>query len=776
MSENLKLILSLSISASIIALIIFTLKPFIKDKISKSWQYYIWLIVVVRLITPFSIETNIVNKVFTSTYKSSTTVSPKLYNGIYNIAYESQDFEIENSPIVSQSSLNPKILNFKFIVSNLLYISLIISFLILTKHVTSYRSFIKYIKAGRRNIKDEEILDIFFETANELNLKIYPNLYSHKLIYSSMAIGIIKPFVVIPEIQLQNKENLKYIFLHELTHIKRYDTIYKWIVQILVCIHWFNPILYFVKKDINDLCELSCDEQVIKKFDENERVDYGNTLLHSIEISGDYTGEVVYNQLCENGKLIKERLKSIKYFGKKSRLALSISTILTCTLFISAIVTGAYTKKESIATVSAVETTEINKLKEQNIENKSAKSYENIDKAVEDELHSITSLLPFMSTDKVDQLAIDYFNKTKNTSDIVKFLPFMSRDTVDYLANNIITVTDSINGISAFLPFMSRDAVDDLASEIISKTDNTGDIKSLLPFMHKDKVDQIATDYFSKTKNISSITSFLPFMNRDTVGKLADKMLQETNDIDDIKSLLPFLSKDYIDTIADLVLDNESDDYESNSKNRYDIYKPYGLELKEDKLIYNGKEVRWFIDINRDEPTIYSSGNIQNSIDVEAIRKDGKLIGLKQCTQEEYNNHNDYTANDFIEANKKVSKNTLTYNLQNMNKLNDIGGENMFANYSANNDFSFDEENKLWRYDGKVLKLFYDDISSDIIVLYYNSNDIALKEGIGIKYSGVINNGKKEFVKLTEEELNSIYTDKMFKGLNAFELMMNYKE
>lgn len=675
MSENLKLILSLSISASIIALIIFTLKPFIKDKISKSWQYYIWLIVVLRLITPFSIEANIVNKIFTSTYKVPTVITPNLYDATYDIAYELQNFKTENSPITSQTNASPKTVNLKFIASNLLYISLIISFLILTKHITSYRSFIKYIKAGRRNIKDEEILDIFFETVNELNLKRYPNLYSHKLIYSSMAIGIIKPFVVIPEIQLQSKESLKYIFLHELTHIKRCDTIYKWIVQILVCIHWFNPILYFVKKDINDLCELSCDEQVIKKFDENERVDYGNTLLHSIEISGDYTGEVVYNQLCENGKLIKERLKSIKYFGKKSRLALSISTILTCTLFISAIVTGAYTKKESIATVSAVETTEINKLKEQNIENKSAKSYENIDKAVEDELQNITSLLPFMSTDKVDQLAIDYFNKTKNTSDIVKFLPFMSRD-----------------------------AVDDLASEIISKTDNTGDIKSLLPFMHKDKVDQIATDYFSKTKNISSITSFLPFMNRDTVGELADKVIKETNNIDDIKPLLPFMSEDYIDTIADLVLDNESDDYE--------------------------------------------------------------------------NTHNDYSSDDFLKSNqnKKTSENTYTYNLQNMNKLNDIGGENMFANYSANNDFSFDEENKLWRYDGKVLKLFYDDISSDIIVLYYNSNDIALKEGIGIKYSGVINNGKKEFVKLTEEELNSIYTDKMFKGLNAFELMMNYKE
>ncbi|MCM1989053.1 M56 family metallopeptidase [Oceanirhabdus seepicola] len=39
--------------------------------------------------------------------------------------------------------------------------------------------------------------------------------------------------------------------------------IYKWLVQLTVCIHWFNPIVYIVSKEINKACEFSCDESVL---------------------------------------------------------------------------------------------------------------------------------------------------------------------------------------------------------------------------------------------------------------------------------------------------------------------------------------------------------------------------------------------------------------------------------------------------------------------------------------------------------------------------------
>lgn len=47
--------------------------------------------------------------------------------------------------------------------------------------------------------------------------------------------------------------------------------------------HWFNPLLYRIRKQINSDCEFSCDEAVIAGLDCMERRSYGDTLLNSID-------------------------------------------------------------------------------------------------------------------------------------------------------------------------------------------------------------------------------------------------------------------------------------------------------------------------------------------------------------------------------------------------------------------------------------------------------------------------------------------------------------
>ena len=71
MNEAINLILSLSLSGSILAVLIFAVKPFIKSKLSKSIQYYIWIVVLLRFIIPFSFEGSIMSGVF---YSNSTPV------------------------------------------------------------------------------------------------------------------------------------------------------------------------------------------------------------------------------------------------------------------------------------------------------------------------------------------------------------------------------------------------------------------------------------------------------------------------------------------------------------------------------------------------------------------------------------------------------------------------------------------------------------------------------------------------------------------------------
>ncbi len=56
--------LSLSLSGSLLILILFLCKPFIKTRLSRQWQYYVWLIVIARLLLPVTSAGNIIDTAF----------------------------------------------------------------------------------------------------------------------------------------------------------------------------------------------------------------------------------------------------------------------------------------------------------------------------------------------------------------------------------------------------------------------------------------------------------------------------------------------------------------------------------------------------------------------------------------------------------------------------------------------------------------------------------------------------------------------------------------
>jgi beta-lactamase regulating signal transducer with metallopeptidase domain len=55
MSEAVLLILILSVTGTIPALILFALKPLIRHRSPETLQYYLWMIVLLRLVRPFSL-------------------------------------------------------------------------------------------------------------------------------------------------------------------------------------------------------------------------------------------------------------------------------------------------------------------------------------------------------------------------------------------------------------------------------------------------------------------------------------------------------------------------------------------------------------------------------------------------------------------------------------------------------------------------------------------------------------------------------------------------
>lgn len=75
------------------------------------------------------------------------------------------------------------------------------------------------------------------------------------------------------------KEERDYIIMHEQTHIIRKDHIIKILAFFTLSVHWFNPLVWIAFRLMSRDMELSCDERVLKKMDNDIKKPYANSLL-----------------------------------------------------------------------------------------------------------------------------------------------------------------------------------------------------------------------------------------------------------------------------------------------------------------------------------------------------------------------------------------------------------------------------------------------------------------------------------------------------------------
>lgn len=95
---------------------------------------------------------------------------------------------------------------------------------------------------------------------------------------SPVVIGFFFPIILLPNLDLSDKET-KYILDHELFHISNYDVWIKYAYEFLSIIYWWNPVVYIFKNSFNQIIELKADESVVSQLNDQERIEYVETLL-----------------------------------------------------------------------------------------------------------------------------------------------------------------------------------------------------------------------------------------------------------------------------------------------------------------------------------------------------------------------------------------------------------------------------------------------------------------------------------------------------------------
>lgn len=105
-----KLILSLSLSGTVLIVLLLLSRPLYRDRLSKRWQYYIWLIVILRLLLPVTPGNSLTGTFFHRTEQTlsafAATSRPSPDDGQYPPAESDPESESDTVPTDATESID----------------------------------------------------------------------------------------------------------------------------------------------------------------------------------------------------------------------------------------------------------------------------------------------------------------------------------------------------------------------------------------------------------------------------------------------------------------------------------------------------------------------------------------------------------------------------------------------------------------------------------------------------------------------------------------------
>ncbi len=140
-------------------------------------------------------------------------------------------------------------------------------------------------KALRNSVRIESDSRIE-ELVNSFRLKRQVQIYINDGIKVPITYGVVRPKIIIQSQVLEDNNLLKYVIIHEMVHIKKFDIVLTHIKNVLTCLFWYNPFILVASRYMEDDLELLCDKLVIQRVGDTvkNRKEYCLSMLRLVEL------------------------------------------------------------------------------------------------------------------------------------------------------------------------------------------------------------------------------------------------------------------------------------------------------------------------------------------------------------------------------------------------------------------------------------------------------------------------------------------------------------
>ena len=307
-------VLNTSITASWLVLAVICLRFFLKQ--APKWTHAVlWGLVAVRLILPFSIESEfcLIPSIETVPQEILRYQGEQLSNPAY-IAVVSNPVFSENVTIELEQ--NAGRVQIKMIIWTLNWLVGIAGMLIYL--------FFSYLR-------------IFFQIRSAKRFR--NNIYTSDSISSPFVFGVIRPRICLPD--NMDAVNMSYVIAHEEAHIHRRDHLWKPLGYLLLTVHWFNPLLWISYILFCRDIEMACDECVVKDYTDIQRADYSEALLEcSMKRKTISVGPLAFGEVG-----VKTRIRSVLNYRKPTFCSTGLA-MFACIMTAACFLTNPITDEE----------------------------------------------------------------------------------------------------------------------------------------------------------------------------------------------------------------------------------------------------------------------------------------------------------------------------------------------------------------------------------------------------------------------------------------------
>ena len=358
-------VLYMTTIGSIAGIIVYFIRNIFDNKVSGKLKCIIWFIVLITFLVPIRFEIKTEYPVIQS--KIIDTVEDIKYIPTLettNMNSEIQEIQNESSDIIEKQGNEQFIANKEdaknepSIPLKETLINIVIPYIWLSGVIIFVFVFLNGVRKIKNNIPkkvyiDSRIEEILQECKNHLHIKrkVKIILQDYKKVPSIF--GILNPKILITEKTLyEDDETIRYIFLHELSHYKRNDILFNYILLVVMSIHWFNPIVWFLFNKIRQDIEIGADELATKELNKSEKKEYGMVLINLLKrrVKENYTA----NLLCmsDTSKNMERRISMIKRKQKGVIVSTLVALIaIALILVIAFIKTSALEENKTIVDV-----------------------------------------------------------------------------------------------------------------------------------------------------------------------------------------------------------------------------------------------------------------------------------------------------------------------------------------------------------------------------------------------------------------------------------------